>query len=76
MDCQEILQTGFIEFFHNISQSLPNVSSQKIHLTGSVAFHLSKTIFEVAKGMGLDIMEIKQNPMYGLVEFHQKKEWK
>lgn len=70
---QEILQGGFTDFLQNITQNLPNASNQKIHLTGSIAFHFSETIMEVAKKMDLEIMEIKKTPMNGLVDFHREK---
>jgi N-acetylglucosamine kinase-like BadF-type ATPase len=70
---QEILQDGFTEFFNSIFSSFTIAFEHEIHLTGSVAFHFSKTIRAVAKGMGLKIMSTEQSPINGLIEYHQKK---
>lgn len=68
---QTLLVENFGRFFsRNIcqyDQSLP------IRCIGSIAFYFQNELQEAARQYGLEISEISQSPMKGLVEYHKEK---
>lgn len=68
---QTLLVENFGRFFsRNIcqyDQSLP------IRCIGSIAFYFQNELHEAARQYGLEISEISQSPMKGLVEYHKGK---
>lgn len=68
---QTLLVENFGRFFsRNIcqyNQSLP------IRCIGSIAFYFQNELHEAARQYGLEISEISQSPMKGLVEYHKEK---
>lgn len=59
---------GFESFFtRNIRQYS---EGKQVGFIGSVAYHFSKILNQVAKNQGFEVSKIEQNPMAGLVEYH------
>ncbi len=66
----KLLRSSFAEFFQrNILHY--DYKKNKVNLVGSVAFHYSDIITEVAAEYGIKIGTILKSPIDGLVEYHK-----
>lgn len=67
---RKIVTQGFSAFFErNVMQY--NYLKQRVHFVGSIAWHFSGMLKEVAAEKEIIIGRIEQSPMPGLISFHQ-----
>ncbi len=67
-----LVKTSFAEFFsRNVSQ-YTGAHQLPVNFTGSVAFHFSALLREIAEKEGYSIGSITENPMEGLIRYHIK----
>lgn len=67
---RKIVTDGFSAFFErNVMQY--NIQKYRVHFVGSIAWHFSDILKEVAAEKKIDIGKIEQSPMNGLIKFHQ-----
>lgn len=57
-------------FIRNVMQY--DYKDYPISFTGSIAHNYSDVLFEVAKDLGVEIQEVVESPMLGLVKYHTK----
>lgn len=67
----ELVQHSFSEFFKHHICSYQNYSQYSLSAVGSVAFVFEKQLREVAKQFSITITSVIQNPMEGLIRYHQ-----
>lgn len=68
---QELLKKSFATFFEKNVQRYPNYENLPVALTGSIAFHFSEILKEVAKECHIQIKKILANPIQELAAYHQ-----
>lgn len=69
--CQKIIKENFRQFFSYYVLSYgASAANHPITFTGSIAFHFSDFLEEVADEFKLEIKKIVQHPMDGLVKYH------
>ena len=69
----KLVYNAFKEFFlRNIMQY--DYVKNKIHFTGSIAFHYQELLKEVAKDLNIEITTIIKSPMEGLIRYHSHLE--
>lgn len=69
--CRQIIVDNFKMFFtYYVHRYHLEQEGVKLGVTGSVAFHFRKYLLEVAAQMGIQIENIVQHPMDGLVKYH------
>ncbi len=69
----QLLKEAFTAFIEKCILTLPGFQlSLPLFFTGSIAWHYQKILHEVAHDKNLIIKEIVQNPMEGLIQYHQK----
>ena len=70
-EVHELVLNSFKEFLkRNVMQY--DYKETPIHFIGSVAFHYKNVLSEAMEAMGLQLGDIIQSPMEGLVKYHQK----
>lgn len=72
-EIRELVRRNFERFFIRNLFHYTDVSNHSIHFTGSVAWYFRDILQEVAQSLHLQIGEICQSPMGGLVAFHQQQ---
>ena len=72
-EMQTLASNCFREFFHRNVMQYEASKQLPVHFTGSIAFHFSEIVKKTAGEFGLTVGNISQEPMTGLVEYHQKK---
>lgn len=69
--CQRIIKDNFRQFFsYYVLAYNEKTLSLPITFTGSIAYHFSDFLHEIAMEFGLAINKIIQHPMNGLVKYH------
>jgi len=68
--CRNFIKLNFSEFIERNLTGYPSVSDLKIHFIGSLAFHFRELLLEVLIASGLNAGTIVQEPMEGLIRFH------
>lgn len=69
--CRKVILDNFRSFFNYFVLGYGPVQEEtKLSITGSVAHHFSKYLFEVAGEMGIEIEKIVKSPIDGLVQYH------
>lgn len=58
-------------YFEKQIIKIPEYQKNKLSLTGSVAFHFSENIKNIAAKYSIEIADIVQSPMEGLIRFHK-----
>ncbi len=69
----QIAANAFSVFFEKYVQKYPDYQTQRVSLTGSVAFYYSDIIRRVAREKGVTIGVIMETPIAGLTLYHQGK---
>lgn len=67
---RELVQDAFRAFFQMNIQPLQQDDTYHLFFVGSVAFHFSKPLYEIADEFGLEIGKIDKAPMEGLISYH------
>ena len=71
-ECREIIQSNFRKFFMYYVLRYPSTKrSIKVSFTGSIAYRFRPFLQQVASELGIDIQNIVQHPMDGLVKYHR-----
>ncbi|MEL6720140.1 MAG: ATPase, partial [Bacteroidota bacterium] len=70
---KNLLKMHFRAFFERKVLCYEHAKQLPVHFTGSVAFHFQPYLLEIANELGLEIGTITQNPMEGLIRYHQQK---
>lgn len=69
--CKEIILDNFRHFFtYYVQRYRLKQADLKICIAGSVAYHFRKYLLQVAEEMKIEIDNIVQHPMEGLVKYH------
>ncbi len=69
---KNLVKNGFNEFF---SRNIIQYSESKrlpINFTGGIAYHFKDLLIDTATELGFKVGSISQNPITGLVKYHQK----
>lgn len=70
-ECKEIILGNFTKFFFYYVLRYPTVSkTAKVSFTGSIAYRFRPYLMQVADKLGIEIVNIVQHPMDGLVKYH------
>jgi N-acetylglucosamine kinase-like BadF-type ATPase len=69
--CRQLVQHGFSLFFERYVSKYTNSSRHPVHFTGSVAYHFRDILGEVAREKGMRLGSVLQNPIEGLILYHQ-----
>lgn len=70
-ECKEIILSNFTKFFSYYVLRYPIVSKvPKASFTGSIAYRFRPYLAQVASKLGIEIVNIVQHPMDGLVKYH------
>jgi N-acetylglucosamine kinase-like BadF-type ATPase len=70
--CHQLVHDRFNAFFENNVVKYPDFQQVKVHFTGSIAFHFSNILRQVAKERGITVQHILESPIAGLTLYHQK----
>lgn len=73
--CREFVEQNFREFFERNVTKLPDYGSYPVGFAGSVAFHFSPVLEELASQYGFEKPTIIKNPIDGLVRYHQETQY-
>ena len=65
--CQSLINKAFRSYFEAFSPE----NLKELSFIGSIAFHLSTELKEIAAGFDIDIQSISKSPVEGLVEYHE-----
>lgn len=68
--CRDLILNAFRDFFRNIVCLYPNHTAYSFNCVGSVAYHCSDLLTQVAREFGMEPGVILQSPMEGLIRFH------
>ena len=71
--CQEMVQQSFMEFFERNVIKLPDYTTYPIGFIGSVAFHFSQILNNVASYYGFEQTTILKDPIEGLEKYYSNK---
>jgi len=69
-EMQTLASNSFREFFSRNVMKFEAAKQLPVHFTGSIAFHFSEIIKKTAGEFGLNIGNISQEPMEGLIKYH------
>ena len=69
---QNLLEKAFDEFINRNIIQYDQVQSLPVHFTGSIAYHFQEPLKNSLKKHNLHPGTIAQDPMPGLIEYHQK----
>ncbi|MFD2248596.1 BadF/BadG/BcrA/BcrD ATPase family protein [Pontibacter ruber] len=67
-----MIYENFAEFFERHVCKYENYQKVPVNFVGSIAFHFSDTLKQVAKKYGAHIERIISSPSEGLIEYHQE----
>lgn len=71
--CYNLVAKSFGEFYENNVMQYPDYKNLKVHFTGSVAYHFSNILRQVASDKGITVKNILEGPIAGLTLYHQNK---
>ena len=69
--CQNLIEEAFKLFFEYYILPYAAYRNRKMYFVGSIAFHFSSILIEVAKQHSFTIEKINQKPILGLVQYHK-----
>lgn len=70
-EIQDLIYRGFMDFFkRNVKQY--DYENYTVNIVGSIGYHFSDILKEVAEESGITIGTIEKSPMCGLIEYHTK----
>ncbi|HYQ57119.1 MAG TPA: hypothetical protein VEP89_07205, partial [Draconibacterium sp.] len=67
---QQLIKRSFSEFFSKNVERYPDFQQVSVNFVGSIAFHYSGILQEVASERGISIGRIMEKPLKGLKEYH------
>lgn len=70
-EMQALASNCFREFFQRNVMQYEAAKHLPVHFTGSIAFHFGEVIKKTAGDFGLTVGDISQEPMPGLIEYHE-----
>ncbi len=70
--CKGVIDKGFQQFINNYVMQFELATKVPVNFVGSIAFYLKDELISVLKRNDLVVGVIRQRPIEGLVEFHQK----
>jgi glucosamine kinase len=70
--CYRLIYNSFAEFYEEVVMRYQNYQQYKVHFTGSISFHFSDILRQVANDKGITVKNIMEGPIAGLTLFHQK----
>lgn len=70
--CTNLVKDCFRQFFTEVISRYPSYQKSPIHFTGSIAYHFTDLLKEVAAEYKTTVGKILKGPMDALVEYHQK----
>lgn len=70
--CYKLIYNSFAEFYEEVVMRYQNYQQYKVHFTGSISFHFSDILRQVANDKGITVKNIMEGPIAGLTLFHQK----
>lgn len=68
---ENILEDGINDFFFNHLCKYSEIWKVPVHFTGGVSFGFSDVIKELCNSYEFELGRVTQNPMTGLIEYHQ-----
>lgn len=68
-----LIHTGINDFFRKNITRYTGYENLPVHFLGSIAYHFSPELKEIAKSHNVTIGKIIKTPMEGLIEYHLKK---
>ncbi len=71
---KSLVMQEFLSFFKRNVLQYPRVYKLKIHFTGSIAWYFRDFLIEASSSLGLALGKVVQEPMEGLVEYHQQNQ--
>jgi glucosamine kinase len=71
--CYNLVAGSFAEFYENNVMKYAGYKDLKVHFTGSVAYHFSSILRQVANDKGITVKNILEGPIAGLTLYHQNK---
>jgi glucosamine kinase len=71
--CHKLIYNSFSDFYENNVMKYPDYKNLKVHFTGSVAYHFSNILRQVAIDKGITVKNILEGPIAGLTLYHQPK---
>lgn len=72
--CKTLVETSFSEFVTRNISGYPGFKNQKICFSGSVAWFFREQLENIMRIHQLEIEKIVQEPINGLIQFHQKNQ--
>ena len=70
-ECKEIILANFTKFFYYYVLGYPSLKTAvNVSFTGSIAYRFRPYLLQVARKLGVEIENIVQHPMDGLVKYH------
>jgi len=70
--CYNLIYNSFAEFYNEVVMRYTGYKNHKVHFTGSIAFHFSDILRQVANDKGITVKNIMEGPIAGLALYHQK----
>lgn len=68
---KQLLEDGFTVFLERYVCAFDKCATLQTHFVGSVAFHFADELRDAAKNLGLQVGNVIQHPVSGLVEYHR-----
>ncbi|MBX7126496.1 MAG: N-acetylglucosamine kinase [Cyclobacteriaceae bacterium] len=70
--CHDLVYNSFADFYEQTVMRYPNYQELSVHFTGSISFHFSSILRQVGIDKGINVKNIMEGPIAGLVEYHRK----
>lgn len=71
--CYNLVYNSFSDFYENNVMKYENFQNLKVHFVGSIAYHFSDILRQVANDKGITVKNILEGPIAGLTLYHQKQ---
>ncbi len=68
---QKLIYNGFISFLDRYVSKFKDYKSYSVHFTGSIAYHYRDILQQAATDRGIQLGNIIDNPIMGLIDYHQ-----
>jgi glucosamine kinase len=67
---QQVAKDGFRDYFRNVISKYPTVKDINLNFVGSMASHFKPQLLEVCNQFQLNVGQLSQDPLLGLVAYH------
>lgn len=71
--CYNLVYNSFAEFFENNVMKYENYQNLKVHFVGSISYHFSDVLRQVANDRGITVKNILEGPIAGLTLYHTEQ---